>query len=828
MGFLKFFSSKRSSDKSSNGIKAQAYDATTASLPPLLGTYPVAGNGPTNVFEDLQRSHHKMSETNLSLAAGSEASAPAPPVLRFRDSSVERPSSAPGSAVPPSFSPSPSGRWGRDSSRGPPLSFRKPRIGSLTSTTSGLSGLSPAPKRSSNSTAIPFEGDPFRPPTAPFAHNRHLSMQSTSTAAVRGFIDLLDAQSEIKPSGFQSRVKASGARDYGEDVADRNIGENGVDLESDKVQAFYATNGGSPRDRHNGAFAVPARAQFGDKEQTFKPPRRHDSLDNEARTKSLTSASLGQVPFRTNIFNLEGSLDREPIMESVSETIRGRRRQSLGAYIPTTPSNATNGRTLSLRKSTADASGSPNGRKHKRRSTLGGEAPLNELGIFTSGRGHLDPSMSPKTTQKPTYLVKHNYSLPVQQRPKTSSGLIHTESYQAVRPPSRGGSVASPTFSSPTQKSPSKRHTLSAIGGAAASTRPTEWPRNAKPDGQPGTRGWVGRVEVESFVDSGVVSSPAPSPHVMRSGHSWREAQDDSYSRSKSNGVPFGKGKLDEIYEHVPTRTSSLRHWSISSATPTMSSTSSFQRPHSRHTTTTTVDLATMSSFLNDSCSSLHSGTGDHASFCTALESALPSPITPAKLGDAFNIDDYLSSDDDIDADSFITTRKRGSAQSGDHEEGLLFSDEGYGEGGLQLPGLFDSLSNIPDPETTSPERFGHKYSLSNPGGRLHRKFSLDPRIEAPISTLDDGDGDAEDEDDDLFDIPMRSDLALGRRGTQRISALGTMYQSIEEEKDEKVDVRAAVQLRKEDKARQRALARFSRVQHRRVSQFEGKQGGSE
>ncbi|KAK1723418.1 uncharacterized protein BDZ83DRAFT_653071 [Colletotrichum acutatum] len=772
MGFLRFFSSKRSSDKSSNGIKAQAYDATTASLPPLLGTYPVAGNGPTNVFEDLQRSHHKMSETNLSLAAGSEASAPAPPVLRFRDSSLERPSSAPGSAAPPSFSPSPPGRWGRDSSRGPPLSFRKPRLGSLTSTTSGLSGLSPAPKRNSNSPAIPFEGDPFRPPTAPFTHNRHLSMQSTSTAAVRGFIDLLDAQSEIKPSGFQSRVKASGARDYGEDVADRNIGENGVDLESDKVQAFYATNGGSPRDRHNGAFAAPARAQFGDKEQTFKPPRRHDSLDNEARTKSLTSASLGQVPFRTNMFNPESSLSREPIMESVSETIRGRRRQSLGAYIPTTPSNTTNGRTLSLRKSTADASGSPSARQHKRRSTLGGEAPLNELGIFTPGGGHPDPSLSPKMSQKPTYLVKHNYSLPVQQRPKTSSGLVHTESYQAFLP------------------SILYRLLLFTPGRSSANTT--------------------------CLTD------------VMRSGHSWLEAPDDSYLRSKSNGAPFGKGKLDEIYEHVPMRTSSLRHWSISSATPTMSSTSSFQRPHSRHTTTTTVDLATMSSFLNDSCSSLHSGTGDHASFCTALESALPSPITPAKPGDAFNIDDYLSSDDDIDADSFITTRKRDSAHSGGHEEGLLFSDEGYGEGGLQLPGLFDSLSNIPDPDTTSPERFGHKYSLSNPSGRLHRRFSLDPRIEAPMSTFDEGDNDAEDEDDGLYDIPMRSDLALGRRGTRRISALGTMYQSIEEEKDEKVDVRAAVRLRKEDKARQRALARFSRVQHKRVSQFEVKQGGSE
>ncbi|OHE93325.1 hypothetical protein CORC01_11393 [Colletotrichum orchidophilum] len=650
-------------------------------------------------------------------------------------------------------------------------------------------------------------------------------MQSTRAAAVRGFIDLLDAQSEIKPSGFQSRVKASGARDYGEDVADRNIGVNGVDLQSDKVQAFYATNGGSPRDRHNDAFAAPARTQFGDKEQTFKPPRRQDSLDNEARTKSLTSASLSQVPFQINKFNPESSLNRAPIMESVSETIRGRRRQSLGAYIPTTPSNPVAGRALSLRRSTTDTSGSPNARQHKRRSTLGGEAPLNELGIFTaSSGGPNDSSLSSKAIQKPMYLVKHNYSLPVQQRPKTASGLVDTESYQAVRPPSRGGSVASPTFSSPTQKSPSKRHTLSAIG--VASTRPTEWPRNAKPDGGSGTRGWVGRVEVESFVDSADVSPPAPSPHVMRSGHSWRETQDDSYQRSKSNGTPFGKGKLDEIYEHVPMRTSSLRHCSVSSATPTISSTSSFHRPHSRHTTTTTVDLATKSSFINDSCSSLHSGTGDHASFCTALESALPSPTDPAVPRDAFNIDDYLSSDDDIDADSFITTRKRDSSQSGGHEEGLLFSDEGYGEGGLQLPGLFDSLSNVPDPDTTSPERFGHKYSLSNPGGRLDRRLSLDPRIETPISPL--GNDDDEDEDDYLYDIPTRSDLALGLRGTRRISALGTMYQSIEEEKDEKVDVRAAVRLRKEDKARQRALARFSQVQFKRMSHVEGKQGSSE
>ncbi|KAK2730344.1 hypothetical protein CKAH01_09591 [Colletotrichum kahawae] len=805
MGLLKFFSSKRSSEKSANNIKAQAYDATTASLPPLLGTYPVAGNGPTNVFEDLQRSHHKMSETNLSLIAGSEASAPAPPVPRFRDASVERPSSAPNGAGPSSSSPS--SRRGRDSSKAPPLSFRKPRLGSVTSTGS------PAPRRGSQSPAIPFEGEPFRPPTAPFAHNRHFSIQSNSTMA-RNFVDILDAQSEIKPSGFQNRVKAAGVRDYGEDVADRNIGENGVDLASAKVQAFYATNGGSPHDRQDGAPAPSvSMAQFGDKDQPFKPPRRHDSLDMGGRTKSLTSASVGQIPFRTTIFNPDRSQRHETIMEDVPESARSRRRQSLGSYslgsfIPTTPSNGP----LDVHKS-ADPSVSPSTRRQKRRSTTGGEAPLNELGIFST-RPNESPS-SPKTSQKPAYLVKHNYSLPVQQRPKTS-GHAQPETYQAARPPSRGGSVANSTFSSPTQKTPSKRHTLSLSATGVPSFRNGELSsRNVIPDDDNDARGRVGRVEVESFVDSGDGSSPAPSPHVMRNGPSWRESQDE---RLNSNGSPRKNNKLDEICEHVPIRTSSLRHWSISSATPTMSSTSSFPRPQSRHTATTSVDLATMSSFMNDSCSSLHSGTADHTSFCTALESALPSLVDAAAPGVGFNIDDYLSSDDDVDADSFITTRHRDSGLGATQEEELLFSDSGYGEAGLQLPGLFDSLSAVPEPTYVSPSRpsMRQSHSFGSPV-RFQRRLSLDPRVEAPIFSLDeedDGPGD--------YDIlPARADLALGRRGTRRISAIGTVYQSIEEEREEKVDVRTAIRLRKEAKAKQRAMARLSRVQRRKVADEE-------
>ncbi|GKT47448.1 uncharacterized protein ColSpa_07629 [Colletotrichum spaethianum] len=194
-----------------------------------------------------------------------------------------------------------------------------------------------------------------------------------------------------------------------------------------------------------------------------------------------------------------------------------------------------------------------------------------------------------------------------------------------------------------------------------------------------------------------------------------------------------------------------------------------------------------------------------------------------ANPGTDFNMDDYLSSDDDVDADSFITTRVRNSGHMDGHEEALLFSDTGYGEGGLQLPGLFDSLSNIPDPDTTSPERPNLRYSLSSPS-RFARRMSLDPWIEAPISPLEEGG----EEEDDLLDIPTRADLALGRRGTRRISALGTMYQSIEEEKEDKADLWTAVRMRKEAKARQRAMAKpGSKPQQRRADDVAEKRRGS-
>lgn len=75
-------------------------------------------------------------------------------------------------------------------------------------------------------------------PAIPTQHRRRRSsLESDRTSR---FVDILDAQGELKPSNFRSRLQAAGARDYGEDVAERNLGQNAHDLQSPAVKAFYA------------------------------------------------------------------------------------------------------------------------------------------------------------------------------------------------------------------------------------------------------------------------------------------------------------------------------------------------------------------------------------------------------------------------------------------------------------------------------------------------------------------------------------------------------------------------------------------------------------
>ncbi|PHH61630.1 hypothetical protein CDD81_8094 [Ophiocordyceps australis] len=67
------------------------------------------------------------------------------------------------------------------------------------------------------------------------------SASESVTSRIGRHVDLLDAQGELRPYDFKSRIQAAGARDYGEDVAERNMGQNAVDVRSPAAQAYYAS-----------------------------------------------------------------------------------------------------------------------------------------------------------------------------------------------------------------------------------------------------------------------------------------------------------------------------------------------------------------------------------------------------------------------------------------------------------------------------------------------------------------------------------------------------------------------------------------------------------
>ncbi|KAH6605435.1 hypothetical protein Trco_007142 [Trichoderma cornu-damae] len=68
------------------------------------------------------------------------------------------------------------------------------------------------------------------------------------------FVDILDAQGEFKPYDFRSRIQASGTREYGEDVADRNMVES---LPSPRAHAFHSRGSVSTAGSSKHAHTVP-------------------------------------------------------------------------------------------------------------------------------------------------------------------------------------------------------------------------------------------------------------------------------------------------------------------------------------------------------------------------------------------------------------------------------------------------------------------------------------------------------------------------------------------------------------------------------------------
>lgn len=240
------------------------------------------GNGP-NALGSLTRSDFGLGPPSP-YAASDRSAAPAPVIPLFRDESFERPSTAPENSPP-----LPASQWTR-----PPNRLRKDQQRETSHLTS-LQGSRTHGSSGDDVLAAPSSRIPDEPP--------RLTLRHVRTDSARTFIDILDAQSEIKPLDFKRRVQATGAKDYGEDVADRNIAVNGVDINSPQVQKFYATavndaaNSALPYDHTRSTFLKDiANSTLPSARPSHFPSAPSPLVTKEnpktrPRTKSLNSAS---------------------------------------------------------------------------------------------------------------------------------------------------------------------------------------------------------------------------------------------------------------------------------------------------------------------------------------------------------------------------------------------------------------------------------------------------------------------------------------------------------------------------------------------------------
>jgi len=251
-----FFFGKSSSNGNAN-LRGQSYDSAIALDPPLKGSYPVAGNGP-NVLEEIQRTRAKRLSTAASVA-------PAPSVSRRRDDTEPRPRTAPHNGEPGGgIKNGGSHKRGRTMSgfsmKSPPSIFnRRSSVSSVRGRQSGRTTSEAPPPLPASIISSPteirtyqptgsaaasirngFAGTPSirngfvsPPPPEPFIQQHS---RTASHASHKSYVDLLDAHSNVNRTREASkhRAKASGVRNYGEDVADRNIAAFGDRADRDK------------------------------------------------------------------------------------------------------------------------------------------------------------------------------------------------------------------------------------------------------------------------------------------------------------------------------------------------------------------------------------------------------------------------------------------------------------------------------------------------------------------------------------------------------------------------------------------------------------------
>ncbi|KAI1124416.1 hypothetical protein F5Y10DRAFT_30349 [Nemania abortiva] len=753
MGLLNFLSKKSYSDLTQRDtLKTSAYDATVALSPPIRGTFPVLGNG-NKILEQFQKSH-----PNLATASQSSIRAPSPQVARvrgnaLRDVANERPRTAPSSRA---------GETAGSSSLRP----------------KSRSGFPPPPQKkygpyklpSKIATDVQVPSFAAKPAPSPGLLSTYSdSIRSGESIRTRGYVDLLDAQSMIKPSDFYGRIQATGARNYGEDVADRNI-----DDRSANSNQTWAQEPISNYPDAKWTSAVSKHVDNDSADEFAKSPRIRHSMSSGLRSKHTSTD-----PFPKRTSSRLPPRDADETHKAMSRTgsarsERAARRKSMPSVAPSTSSERRRSSSAAGHSQEIDPDLFPDSLRDRALAVTAHEREYAKPNISTKRQSLIPPHVEQQLRPKRNDVDKPLPAIPPasrdQSRRKSGSHhnalvesrlLVKRQSLQGIRSGSRG-EIYEDTYQE--KKS---------LQGAQA------------PRDRISTRRQLGST---TDLQDSLYNSLAGPPDQESQTVSFQakcignegELNKLTHSR-KSSFLPLSNTSiiLHEAETPVPEQSSSLRRWSLTSETGLSTLSSNPFRPQSGHTTSTSVDLSPMFPraqsyrgippvpdlpFLK-----LVESTSRDASITPSPTRSLPAPPRPQT--DDFYLEDYVSSNQSS------PTPSRGS-----YENDLLFSETGYGISGTQmsgLPGLFDAAMPSPSADLSASRDLESEF------------FSISALPPLPVYSESDSDYSSrnreqmDSSDDEMnFDIPMsRAGSALRNSWAQeRLPARGQLIEEIDDE----------------------------------------------
>ncbi|KAI0508771.1 hypothetical protein F5B22DRAFT_619541 [Xylaria bambusicola] len=745
MGLLNFISKKSShSELPKHGsLKTRAYNETVASRPPIRGTYPVLGNG-AKILEEFQRSHPNLATISRNNTPIPATLAPGP---RYRGPGVDRPRTAPSS-----------------------------QIGNTSNTLSSQS--QPLKKKKYGPYKLPSKlvtdiRDPSaleRPAASPGLVSLYSdSVKSSEAGKSKGYVDLLDAQSMFKPSDFYSRVQAAGAKNYGEDVADRN---------RELISTNLDTRGSDTMQSHAAGYGYPLVSQDVDGDDSHDEPPRprkvRNSTSSSRRPKSIGPHTPGSFPQRTSSRLPPQHADEAPKVLTRTESARSERaarRKSMPSYLASTPAEAPRSSSAVRKNKVNDPNPFPNSlRSHARSST-------------TYEREHAKPNISSKRQSLAPSRDGHSSFQPSNDLDKPLPALPTSRNHSRRRTTAHNNTVVESRL---LEKRQSLRGATSASRGeiyedtyqqkkSLQATRPAS--------GRNSSRRQLGSTtDLQDFS----YSSPAQQPdhesqiitpstnHVDIHNHKSRSnhARNQSIISISNKGIPVAH----EAGNIVPERSSSLRHWSLTSETAFSTLSSNPFRPQSGHTTNTSVDFSPLipQAHLNESIPPI-----PDVSFLKSLQSipdntstilspcrSLPNPYK--RQSSEFFLDEHAS-----DVGSSLGTSR------GSYERDLLFSPTEYGVSGDQssgLPGLFDVA--VP----ASPVGLSINQTWEGEAQRVPRQFQMPAYIESDSNDFVENQYPEYSSEEEInFDIP-KSRASSALRYTPATEKLPTKTLPLEEE----------------------------------------------